>query len=310
MLSGQNKNMPKLWAVLFALVVLIVPHYLHAQSELILKADSGRVIVDRDTLVLKMESKTVKVVPGEHRLRFYPLHSATGVWENRYIDYWIDVDAGSSTRIDLSRRKSLRIETSPDNAKIVYRGKTLGWTPGNYLFLDGRNDKIVLTIDGYRPRTVDIDSQADGQLLEFQLQSFEEISHSGAVTPLPKNNPFSGVFSSPSLVLSLGSGVGLLAAGAYFNNRADNRYDRYLRLLNPVEREKAFKDARRNDRLSQASFITGNVSLAFFGYLLLKKYVFNDKDDSFIATESGIEHRKSGVGFSVCSGEAALSLRY
>lgn len=310
MLTEQQRNKQIFWLILLSLVCLVAPNYLRAEPQLVLKADSGLVIVDRDTLVLRMETRNIEVPPGEHRLRYYPLHRATGTWENRYIDYLIDIDAGSSTRIDLGRRKSLRLETSPSGAEIIYRGKALGWTPGDYLFLDGRKDKIVLALEGYRPVTVDIDGQDDGKLLEFNLQPFGEANSPGQVVPLPKKKPFSGVFSSPALVLSLGTGVGMLAAGAYFNNRADDHYDRYLRILNPVEREKAFKDARRDDRLSQASFITGNVSLAFFGYLLLNKYVFNNKDDSIIATGSGLEHEKTGVGININSAEASLSLKY
>ncbi len=241
-------------------------------GRLTLVPDSGVILLDYDTLSVS-GTTTLDIAPGEHLISFFPSYSDTR-WAHRYLEYPFSLGAAGARTIDLTACRVFRLRTEPQDARIVYRGRTLGRTPGDYLLLAGQGDSLTFSLRGYQARSFRLDDLGSGNELVFaalQQSSGEEIESPDIETA----NVFSPLkqLAQPRMLISLGTGVALLATGAVYNRKADDSYERYLHLAGSVDREKAYQDALHNDRLSKAAFIAGNVSIGAFGYFVIRKLV-------------------------------------
>ncbi|MEA1997378.1 MAG: hypothetical protein U9N45_07050, partial [Gemmatimonadota bacterium] len=187
---------------------------------------------------------------------------------------------------------------------LTYRGQTLGRTPGEYLFLLGIGDSVVVRLEGYQSKTIHLDKLYDyGTELFLSLEpisadiGFDDLQTYHYTSPIRK-------VLSKDLLICLGAGAGLLAGGAHFNHQADRHYDRYLQLLGTEAREDAYSKARRNDRISKASFIAGDIAIGVFGYLLIRRFVFPSEKPE---TPGEKRPRLSVIA---APGKSGLSLRF
>ena len=262
----------------------------------------GLIVLDDDTLQIEGPTE-IEISPGEHILRFFPLHTA-GEWVHRYLVYPFTVGSSGHKMIDLSKNAIFRIRAEPQRAELYYRGHFLGRTPGDYFLLLGTGDSVVVSLAGYQRKAIYLDEvfeqgtdvfvtlEPEGpEILLDDLQTSEYIS------------PLRQVLSA-DLLFCLGSGTALLASGVHFNRLADKHYDRYLRLLGTRAREKAYSKARKNDRLSKASFIAGDIAIAAFGYLLIRRFIFKSEK----APTSGKKSPRLSVITS--PGKSGLALRF
>ncbi len=242
-------------------------------ARLTLVPDAGVILLDRDTLQLT-ETTELELAPGEHLLKFFPYHTA-GVWMNRYLVYPFSIGPDGRRMIDLTGRRAMMIRTEPAGSRIIYRGKALGQTPGEYLFLMEPGDSILLEHDGYQPRALRIDQLTDADSdLFFAMQPLDPSLLSQDLQSYQLPSVWSRVLSW-DMMLSLGTGAALLAGGTYFNQQADSYYDDYLHLIGSEAREAAYAQARRNDRISRLTFIAGETSLGVCGYLLIRRLIFD-----------------------------------
>jgi hypothetical protein len=267
--------------------------------------DSGVVILDNDTLQYS-EPIELEVLPGEHLLRFFPLHTA-GLWAHRYIEYPFTLGSQGRRIIDLKQRSLLSIQTEPQSAYLIFRGRLLGHTPGEYLFLAGTGDSVLVNKQGYEPKVLDLD-----QILEYGTDIFVTLERDNSEAYLDQlsgddnyRSPFKALLS-PDLMLSLGTGIGLLVTGSYFNREADKHYDRYLRLIGNKAREDAFSQARINDRISKATFITGDIALGVFGYLVIRRLIFKSTGPD----NPGKKRRELSFKLHSAYREAGISLEF
>ncbi len=79
--------------------------------------------------------------------------------------------------------------------------------------------------------------------------------------PAPANSSHRAAYAS------LIGGFGLMGASFTLAHRADRAYDRYLAAVDPGEIERAYDESSRNDRLSSAALISGEVLVATGIYL-------------------------------------------
>lgn len=240
--------------------------------------DSGLILLDYDTLNISVES-TVEISPGDHLLSFFPFHSERR-WAHRYIDYNFNVGSGGRRTIDLTRREIFSLRSNPQSAEIHYRGKFIGRTPGDYMFLLGAGDSLRFRLEGYEEKVLFIDETAGrNHELVAVLHSRSPIEYAGEIEPLRYSSPLRPLIE-PKRVLSLGTGATLLALGVHFNKKADRHYTRYLQLAGATAREKAYQDAIHNDRLSKYAFIAGDISIGVFGYFLIRDIIFRNRGNA------------------------------
>ncbi|MCE5272720.1 hypothetical protein LLH00_15675 [bacterium] len=243
-----------------------------APGRLTLVPDSGVILLDYDTLGVS-GTTTIEITPGEHLLSFFPSFSDTR-WAHRYLEYPFSLGPAGERTIDLTACRVFRLRTEPQDARVVYRGRTLGRTPGDYLLLTGQGDSLTFSLRGYLARSFRLDDlgasndlvyAALEQSSEVEIES-PELETANVLSPLKQ-------LAQPRLLISLGTGVALLATGVAYNKKADDSYEHYLHLAGSADREKAYQDALHNDRLSKAAFIAGNVSIGAFGYFVIRKLV-------------------------------------
>jgi hypothetical protein len=266
-------------------------------------------VVDSDTIEMDGSGNLeLELEAGEHVLRFFPYHTADAAWYHRYLIYPFSVGSDGRRTIDLTRCETFTFASTPQAAVLSYRDRYLGRTPGEYLLLTGEGDSVLMSMPGFESEVFDLDNIAasgnlnvhlvlDPQIAGLDLDD-EKISAYEYHTPARK-------LLAPDLMISLTSGVAMLALGSYFNQKADDHYDRYQKLLGPSAREKAYSDMKRNDRLSKLSFVAGDAALGVFGYLLVKKIIFPAKG------ESGPERdEREGLSMSMSTTRAQFSFKF
>ncbi|HUU29112.1 MAG TPA: hypothetical protein VM123_14995 [archaeon] len=248
-------------------------------ARLTIVPDSGLIVLDNDTLNLDSLTE-IQIAPGGHILSFFPTHTA-GRWVHRYLNYPFTVGSAGQKTIDLTARAIFRIRSDPQSADLSYRGRALGRTPGEYLFLLGTGDSVLVKLEGYQTKAIDLDRVFEHGADLFVSLETENLDRAASdLQTYSYISPIKKLFT-PDLLFSLGAGAALLTNGIHFNNEADKFYDQYMHLLGTKAREKAFSKARRNDRISKASFIAGDVAIGVFGYLLISRFVLKTgKHDS------------------------------
>jgi hypothetical protein len=290
-------------ALLAVLVLLALRTVLCAADQpgfLTVVPDSGLIMLDNDTLNLSGPSE-IEVQPGDHVLSFYPIQTSDR-WTHLYLDYDFNIGSGGKKTLDLTRHATIDLRTDPQSADIEYRGSFLGHTPGEYLFLIGMGDSVVLKLTGYQSKTVRIDQSTDYEKNVFAAleplnpaDNEEQVEVTAYISPLKE-------LLSPDLLISLGSGAALLVTGVHYNRLADASYDRYLHLLGTDAREKAFSQARHNDRISKATFIAGDLAVGAFGFLVIRRVLLSSSD-----IKAG---KHPGLSMDVGPRSASLSLRF
>ncbi|MEA2063342.1 MAG: hypothetical protein U9P14_06570 [Gemmatimonadota bacterium] len=274
-------------------------------AHLTILPDSGLIILDNDTLSAVSGPITMEIPPGKHTLRFFPLHTADSLWVHRYIDYPFTLGSQGRRTIDLGSRRVFSVRTEPPSAVLEHRGRFLGRTPGDYLFLTGAGDSLVVKMEGFHTRSIHLDRMLDyGTELFLTLERDESIDYRDQFGADDEYRSIFRELLSPDLMLSLGAGAGLITAGVLFNREADKYYERYLHYIGSDIRENAFSKARRNERLSRASLIAGDAALGLFGYLVLRRYLLK-------SSRPGVPGRKHPrLSFKASTAEAAFSYEF
>jgi hypothetical protein len=218
------------------------------------------------------------------------------------------VGSNGHRRIDLTRCETFTFGSTPQAAELRYRDRYLGRTPGEFLLLTGEGDSVLMSMPGFETEVFDLDqieasgntsvfTTMDPQIAGLDLED-EEISAYQYHSPARK-------LLAPDLMLTLAGGIAMLAAGSYFNQKADDDYARYQKLLGPSAREKAYSDMKRNDRLSKLSFVAGDAALGVFGYLIVKRIIFPAKGD-----KGPNRGKHEGLSMSVTTSRAQLSFEF
>ena len=305
MLSMQNsRSAVRLTGFVIFLLFTIRPT-LRAGEEsawLTIIPDQGRIVLDSDTLQFSAPAE-IEISAGEHVLRFFPYHTASN-WAHRYLVYPFTIGSAGKRTIDLTRSDIFTIRTDPQSAKLYFRGRFLGRAPGDFLFLLGTGDSVVVTMEGYQDKTLHLD-----RLYDLGTELFCSLEQASAdefveddLTAYSYSNPLRKLVS-PDLIASLGTGVALLAIGAHYNQQADRYYDQYLRLLGSRAREETYSKARRKDRISKATFIAGDLALGVFGYMLIRRFVFP-------AEKGARKDKPSRLSVKVLPRRAGLALKF
>ena len=305
MLFIRNKIVLQLaYLSLFLIGPAWLPLYAEEQpGHLTIIPDSGLIILNNDTLPADTLIR-VEVPPGEQLLRFFPLHTADR-WAHRYIEYPFTLGSQGHRSIDLTRRSIFSFYTDPQSADLIYHDRFLGRTPGEYLFLTGVEDSVLVKMNGFQTKVIQLDQVFEhGTDLFITLEPDKTEAYIDQLSPDEEYRSPIRAILSPDLMLSLGTGVALLATGVYFNRPADKHYDRYLRLIGSKARENAYSQARRNDRISKTTFISGDLALGFFGYLLIRRYVFKSSGPKTLAQK----HR--GLSFQATPLNAGVSFEF
>ena len=276
MLFTQNSSSPVRLTGLTIFLLFSICVNLCASEEsawLTIIPDQGKIVLDSDTLELNAPTE-IEISPGEHILKFFPYHTAS-YWAHRYLIYPFTIGSAGKRTIDLTRSDIFAIRTDPQSAELYFRGRFLGRTPGDFYFLLGTGDSVVVKREGYQDKAIFLDRLHDyGTELFYSLEpaSVDEFVEDDLAT-YTYSSPLKKLLS-PDLMTSLASGVALLAIGVHFNQQADEYYDQYQRLLGTNAREKAYSKSRRSDRISKATFIAGDLALGVFGYMLIRRFVF------------------------------------
>ncbi|MBW7996559.1 MAG: hypothetical protein FVQ81_08345 [Candidatus Glassbacteria bacterium] len=268
----------------------------------------GLLLVDGDTVdTAPGPTVEIEIEPGEHVLRFFPYHTADQ-WYHRYLVYPFSVGSDGRREFDLTRTGVFTFRTDPQSAVLSYRGRFLGRTPGDFMLLLDEGDSVRVTLEGYEEEVLVIDRlHAAGNTdifisLDPQIASLSP--EDDELRAYQHNSPIRKLVS-PDLMISLSTGVALLAVGAYFNQKADEHYERYQKLLGPSAREQAYDDAKHNDRLSKASFIVGDAALGIFGYLLVRRFIFPSQEQ-----KNAEGKQPKGLSMELTTRKAQLSYRF
>ncbi len=296
---------------LTALLLVAVVNCLAAEKDASLKiiTQPGLIVLDSDTLEADGGAPLqLDVEPGAHVLRYFPYHTA-GEWVHRYLVYPFSVGSDGRRTIDLTSSAVFTFRTEPQAAKLSYRGRYLGRSPGDFLLLTGVGDSVSISLPGYEQIVVKLDEvHALGSLevyhsLDPQIAGIggeeEELQAYQYQSPVRK-------LLTPDLMTSFVTGAALLGLGSYFNQKADDHYKSYQRLLGPSAREAEYSAMKRNDRLSKVSFIVGDTALGVFGYLLVRRFIFPARGQE----EMGDEKPRKGLSMKVSTRSAQLSFRF
>jgi len=280
--------------------------FLYAEEQpgyLTIIPDSGLIILNEDTLS-PADPIRVEVPPGKQLLRFFPLHTA-GRWAHRYLEYSFTLGSQGHRSIDLTKCSIFSFRTEPQSADLIYRDRFLGRSPGEYLLLTGVGDSVLVKITGFQTKVIHLDRVLEfGTDLFIALEPDESEAYVSKISPDGDyRSPFRAMLA-PDLLVSLGSGIGLLVAGVHFNSEADRHYDSYLRLIGSSAREKAFSEARKNDRISKATIIAGDLAIGFFSYLIIRRYVLKS------SKPETPEKKHRGLSFQIAPQKAGFSYKF
>ncbi|MFH1070974.1 MAG: hypothetical protein V1794_15250 [Candidatus Glassbacteria bacterium] len=269
-----NNRLSRPMLALAAAFCLAAPVRGEETGKLKIIADPGVILVDDDSLECNGEAE-VELEAGEHELRFFPYHTVDE-WVHRYLVYPFTIGAAGQRTIDLTNRDIFTIRSDPQAAELLYRGRYLGLTPGDFLLLLGAGDSVVVKMDGYENKALQLDElHPAGAELFVSLERLiaQEVGPSDDLEAYQYRSPLRKLLS-PDILLSLGSGAALLAVGAHFSQKADDYYDDYLGYLGTRAREDAYSKMRRFDRISKSTFLAGDAALGFFGYILVRRFIF------------------------------------
>jgi hypothetical protein len=269
----------------------------------------GLIVLDSDTLEAAAGAPLlIEVEPGEHVLRYFPYHTA-GEWVHRYLVYPFSAGSDGRRTIDLSNSAVFSFRTEPQAAELSYRGRYLGRTPGDFLLLTGVGDSVSISLPGYDQINVRLDEVHALGSLDIYHSLDPQIAGIGGVNAELQAYQYQSPLRkllAPDLMTSFVTGAALLALGSYFNNKADDHYDRYKRLLGPTAREREYSAMKRNDKLSKTSFIVGDTALGVFGYLLVRRFILQRRGQE----NMGEEKLNNGLSMKVSTRSAQLSFRF
>ncbi|HLA40214.1 MAG TPA: hypothetical protein VJ417_09460 [Candidatus Glassbacteria bacterium] len=259
---------------IFAACLAVAAVHAEETGRLKIIADPGLILVDGDTLNHAGEQE-IELPAGDHELRFFPYHTVDE-WVHRYLVYPFSLGAAGQRTIDLTRREFFTIRSDPQAAELRFRGRYLGLTPGEYMLLVGSGDSVVVQMNGYESQVLQLDKlfpQGTDLFVSLEPKLVEQGMPADDLEAYQYHSPLRKL-ASLDLMLSLGGGVTLLAVGAPFNQKADSFYDDYLSFLGSRARENAYSKMKRFDRLSKTTFIAGDAALGFFGYMLVRRFIF------------------------------------
>lgn len=93
-------------------------------------------------------------------------------------------------------------------------------------------------------------------------------AHAQAAGPFPEvSMPKKASRSSAMAYVCIGTGLGLLGGSTLLSDRANDRYQDYLRATDPESLRELYDQTLRLDRLSTGSLLTGEVLIATGLYL-------------------------------------------
>ncbi len=203
--------------------------------------------------------------PGTHRVRIS--HPDYGSWLAHDWASDVEILPGQTRMLSVVFDRYVAINSQPYNATVFVGGSEMGKTPCYLKIKDNETLIVTLSTVGYSDSTFAVTSKAD--------QSYR-------ITLVPDNVPAANLnldFFEPrnkknrksTFWLTAGLTAASSALAFYLRDKADSKYDRYLRTGEPNAMKKYYNEARKYDKFAGAAFATFQVSFVVSFYLYLKK---------------------------------------
>jgi hypothetical protein len=236
----------------------------------------GMVYLDGDTLVdLTVGRRPVPwrdyvirmtTVQGgrPHRLQFRPVDP---LFLPPYEEVAFSGEAMDTLTVHLG---GIRVTTSPPSARVLVGGQEVGTTPTSIAPNDLWGSPVLIDREGYQRVTIKGDSLlARGRATGSVRLELEPLEGGSSAPPPAHREPYWVRHKT----LALGASVTILGAGVYtalrFKDRADRRYDEYLRTGNREQQRNLFDEAVRFDRLSLIGWVVGEAAFLATFFLII-----------------------------------------
>ena len=205
-----------------------------------------------------------EVAAGEHSIE--ASHPDQHQWLQRDFNAVVDVVPGDTALVVVLFEQNYSINSTPYGATVTDDGKVVGQTPLYIQVKEMTSRPIVLSQHGFLDSTIVLGINSDRF---FNIKLKREQAHglvlpSSAFKVKKKRRPRTPFLATLGLSLVAGS------LALFFRNKADNRYNRYLKTGEPRALSNLYSDAKRFDKFAAASFGVFQASLGASFVLFLK----------------------------------------
>ncbi len=174
----------------------------------------------------------------------------------------IEIAAEKESVVDIDLGSLVVVHSRPALASVLHRERELGVTPLYYRSEQLLSGELLIRKEGYEPKSLPLRKET----LQYELVDLKPLHRDAERIP----EVYTAGFRDPASnhVLTYAAGGSMVATGvlaAYWKDRANRDYERYLQNPNPALRQ----SIRRLDRQSAVALTLSHISFAILTYLLL-----------------------------------------
>jgi len=218
-----------------------------------------------DSAVGNTPISLLKLKAGNHKVAVS--NPQKGLWD---YDDWteqIQITDGDTVTVSPKFKSKLIIRSTPFDANVLLNNQYLGTTP---LFMDLPTDKTgLLEINKahYQPYQIEV-HDVTASTIDVKLEPIRDVHNSFQKMKLNRERTLkrNKTVMYSLMAVSVCSGF----ATAYFKNKAEEKYDLYLKAGTPGEMNRYYSDTQKLDNIYSVSFATFEVSFAFSIFYLIR----------------------------------------
>ncbi len=212
------------------------------------------------------------IAPGEHE--FSVKREDSQSWLDA--DWVMQANLGKGDTLEFVAEflRGYLINSTPYGAQVWRNGRVEGTTPLVLRLPEGVSAPVEITMEGYRPRFIEVGGSPATLLTEAAPRRYEIVLEKDltyATTQEQENIRRSSRRSRYRRLSYVAAGASLAAsvAAIYFKHEADQAYKQYQNYGDPLARDHFYDRAKRYDGYSGAAFAAFQISFAcsFYGFL-------------------------------------------
>jgi len=254
----------------FLFLLFLIPIPLFAQSGF-LKIDNNKVklrIVIDDTLTIMSNFQAIELEAGWHDVSI--LNPKRGTWNYNDSKTLVHIVAKDTTIIVPEFSIPLSIQTDPFDAQVYLNEKWLGTTPLHIDLSPSTSGTLFLRKELFLPISIPLDSINSGTInVSLPPNHHEQALFHQTFEQNRREYKRQKITTLSLMAVTLCSGF----ATAYFNDQAEQHYEKYLQTGNISQTDNHYRNAQKYDRYAAVSLGVFEVSFAFSFYFLIKTVV-------------------------------------
>jgi hypothetical protein len=201
-----------------------------------------------------------EVSPGEHILEAFSPYD--GLWNTNNIVHIFKINAGVDTTIKIKFPKSVKINSIPYHAKLIFNNTLVGLTPLVIPFEDNKGKNFSLEKEGYKSFRFFLEKPESKLITLESIDFYKQESNTFSHNLIHRRLKTKFLFLSGTVITHW--------LAFYLKNVADNNFDKYEKTADPTLMDRYWNNTQRYDRYSDISLGVSYALLSGLIYTVLR----------------------------------------